>query len=294
MAKANDHLHILTTSTSSPVPMPASLIASIERAATGALQADFVADPLLGPGLSLCNSYLSSVVKRHGGLLDAAVCEGLERSGEYLVLRQVEMPITDAAESIVATNTPESLVGLTASAHGPYRRVAIFDLIAIHLTTGAAKIIEIKRGGGETEVRKRRLIERDLRCARLQLPSFLRPRFDCEPRSYESWLLDYYGRSGFSDGLTVTREGIDTMFGVPVRQLVDAVTDRLRVEVFREVPRLLTIAQNILLAADDGSLQAHPFANPVKPKPAGRQGVNDNAVAPRAKARGKASRPTVQ
>lgn len=293
MAKAN-HLTNLTSTVSSVVPLPATLIASIERAAAGALQADFAADPLLGPGLGLFNSFLSSSVKRHGGLIDAAVCEALERSGEYLVLRQVDMPITDAAEALVATNTPESLVGLTATAHGPYRRVAIFDLIAIHLKTGAAKIIEIKRGGGVTEVRKRRLIERDLRCAKLQLASFLRPRFDCEPRSYESWLLDYYGRSGFSDSLTVTREGIDALFGVPVRDLVEAVTDRLRVEVLREVPRLLTVAQNMLLAANDGSLQAHPFANPVSPKPARQQGVNDNAAAPRVKARGRASRPTVQ
>jgi hypothetical protein len=293
MAKA-DHRPTLTSSTSSVVPLPASLIASVERAAAGALQADFVADPLLGPGLSVCNSYLSSVVKRHGGLIEAAICEALERSGEYLVLRQVEMPITDAAEALVATNTPEALAGLTATAHGPYRRVAFFDLIAIHLKTGAAKIIEIKRGGGVTEVRKRRLIERDLRCARLQLPSFLRPRFDCEPRSYESWLLDYYGRSGFSDGLTVTREGLDALFGVPVRDLVDAVTDRLQAEVLREVPRLLTVAQNMLGAANDGSLEAHPFANPAKPKPARRQAVNDNAAMTRAKARGGIPRPTVQ
>lgn len=210
------------------------------------------------------------------------------------MLRQVEMPITDAAESIVATNTPEALVGLTASAHGPYRRVAFFDLIAIHLRTGAAKVIEIKRGSGVTEVRKRRLIERDLRCARLQLPSFLRPRFDCEPRTFESWLLDYYGRSGFSDSLTVTREGIDALFGVPIRELVEAVTDRLRGEVLREVPRLLSVAQNMLQAADDGSLRTHPFANPVRPKPARQHGVNDNAALPRVNARGKTPRPMVQ
>ncbi|MCO5089449.1 hypothetical protein [Bosea sp. (in: a-proteobacteria)] len=50
-----------------PIPLPFSnMIASVERTAAGALQADFVADPLLGPGLSVCNSYLSSVVKRHG------------------------------------------------------------------------------------------------------------------------------------------------------------------------------------------------------------------------------------
>lgn len=293
MAK-EDHRTNLTSSTSSIVPLPASLIASVERAAAGALQADFVADPLLGPGLGLFNSFLSSSVKRHGGLIETAIGEALERSGEYLVLRQVEMPITDAAESIVATNTPEALVGLTASAHGPYRRVAFFDLIAIHLKTGAAKIIEIKRGSGVTEVRKRRLIERDLRCARLQLPSFLRPRFDCEPRSYESWLLDYYGRSGFSDSLTVTREGIDALFGVPVRELVEAVTDRLRDEVLREVPRLLSVAQNMLQAADDGSLRTHPFANPVTPKPARERGVNDNAALPRVNARGKTPLPMVQ
>lgn len=293
MAKAN-HRTNLTSSTSTVMPLPASLIASVERAATGALQADFVADPLLGAGLGLFNSFLSSSVKRHGGLIEVAICEALERSGEYLVLRQVEMPITDAAESIVATNTPESLVGLTASAHGPYRRVAFFDLIAIHLKTGAAKIIEIKRGSGVTEVRKRRLIERDLRCAKLQLASFLRPRFDCEPRSYESWLLDYYGRSGFSDSLTITREGINQLFGVPVRELVEAVTDRLRVEVLREVPRLLTVAQNMLLAADDGSLRAHPFANPVTPKSARQRGANDNTALPRVKPRGRVSRPTVQ
>jgi hypothetical protein len=78
------------------------------------------------------------------------------------------------------------------------------------------------------------------------------------------------------------------------RDLVDAVTDRLRAEVRREVPRLLSVAQNMLGAANDGSLEAHPFANPVKPKPARRPVVNESATMTRAKARSGTLRPTIQ
>ncbi len=269
-------LSSLTSSTSQLVPLPVSLIASIERAVTGALQADFAHDPLLGIGLGSFNSVLSSAVKRHGGVVEEAICYALESSGRYIVLRQVEMPITDAAEALVASNSSKNLSGFVTTAFGPHRRVAYFDMIAIDTETGCATVVEIKRGSGTTEVKKRKLIERDLQCARLQLRSFLQPRYGCELNAYNSVLIDYYGRSGFPAALTVTREGIDALFGVPVMHLVDGVTARFRTELLRVVPRLLTIAQNMVTAETDGSLVAHPFANPVAVTPKPKVAANDD------------------
>ena len=49
------------------------LMAAAEAALDGAFRATFVPDPLLGPGLSQLGSVLASMVKRLGGLIEAAM-----------------------------------------------------------------------------------------------------------------------------------------------------------------------------------------------------------------------------
>lgn len=71
-------------STTAPrAPIPADLMARIEQAVSGAGSAQFAVDPLLGPSLSAMTSFLASVVKRSGGVIEDALYAALIRHRRF-------------------------------------------------------------------------------------------------------------------------------------------------------------------------------------------------------------------
>jgi hypothetical protein len=92
-----------------PVALSPELLASAKTTVSTAISTTFVTDTLLGPGLSHAMSAISSTVKRHGSLIERSIVDALERSNQYIVLRNVAMPITTAAERLVAGNSPADL-----------------------------------------------------------------------------------------------------------------------------------------------------------------------------------------
>lgn len=228
--------------------LSAELLASAKSAIATAVRSTFHPDPLLGPGLSHTISVIGSAVKRHGHLLEQGICEALEHSDRFIVETNVVMPITLASESLVAGNSPGALSTLSIASDTESRQVAHLDLIAVDVDKAKAFILEIKRGSGATELKKRKQTERLLLAAKLQGKSFLRT-LGYEVESVEAFVVDWCGRSAFPPSLTVTREGVDALFGVPVTATVEAMTGVMRRELRDALPRLLELArtQDVLL-----------------------------------------------
>ena len=231
---------------SPPRALPADLLARIEKAVAGASSAEFAVDPLLGHSLSAVTSFLTSVVKRSGAVIEDALYAALVRNRRFLVMQQVRVPITRAAEMYVQENGPGRVGELALASDGATVRVGHFDMIVIDQQRSVAMVIEIKRGSGITESKKRKATERDLACARLQLASYLRTLLGIKLKHYRCHVIDFYGRSGFRDELTVTREGLDNLFGVPVIPTIDAALSALEARMVARVPPMLQIAQERL------------------------------------------------
>lgn len=234
-------------------PIPADLLARIEKAVSGAGSAKFAVDPLLGPSLSAVTSFLTSVVKRSGGVIEDALYAALVRNRRFLVMQQVRIPITRAAEMYVQENGPARVGELALASDGATVRTGYFDMVVIDQQRSVAMVIEIKRGSGITESKKRRQTECDLACARLQLASYLRTLLGIKLKTYRCHVIDFYGRSGFRDELTVTRDGLDALFGVPVTPTIDAALGALEARVLARVPPMLQIAQERLADRAAGS-----------------------------------------
>ncbi len=226
--------------------LPADLLARIEKTVSGAGCAEFAVDPLLGHSLSAVTSFLTSVVKRSGAVIEDALYAALVRNRRFLVMQQVRIPITRAAEMYVAENGPARVGELSLASDGATVRVGHFDMVVIDLQRSVAMVIEIKRGSGITESKKRKSTERDLACARLQLASYLRTLLGIKLKHYQCHVIDFYGRSGFRDGLTVTRDKLDALFGVPVTLTIDAALSALEARMLARVPPMLQIAQERL------------------------------------------------
>jgi hypothetical protein len=224
-----------------PQACGSELLTAAEAAVDGALRATFVPDPLLGPGLSQLGSVLASVVKRHGGLIEMSITDVLERSGRYIVLRGVAMPITVPTQELVRASTLAQLGDMSIALSGPVAQTVFLDLIVIDRHERRAIIAEVKRGSGKNEARKIHQVAWVLRCAQVQGRAFL-ASLGFEVASARAVLIDVYGRAGYDDDLTVTGAAIDRLFAVPVTAAVEAVTAVLRGRLRAAVPDLLTVA----------------------------------------------------
>lgn len=227
------------------------LLAATEAAVDGALDAIFIPDPLLGPGLSQFASVLASIVKRHGLLLETAAAEALERSGRYLVLRNLAMPITEPTQELLRDSTPDLLRGRSIALAGSVAQTVFLDLVAIDTKERRAIIAEIKRGSGKSERRKIDQVEWILRAAQLQGRSFA-ASLGFQVSSARAVLIDVYGRAGFSEDLTVAGADLDTLFGVPVADALATVTAVLAARLRAVLPDLVEAAY-VTAGGADGS-----------------------------------------
>lgn len=224
-----------------PQACGSELLTAAEAAVDGALKATFVPDPLLGPGLSQLGSVLASVVKRHGGLIEMSMTDVLERSGRYIVLRGVAMPITTPTQELVRASTLAQLGDMSIAISGAVAQTVFLDLIVVDRHESRAIIAEVKRGSGKNEARKIHQVEWTLRCAQVQGRAFL-ASLGFEVASARAVLIDIYGRAGYGDDLTVSGPEIDRLFAVPVTAAVEAVTAVLQRRLRAAVPDLLTVA----------------------------------------------------
>ncbi len=216
-----------------------ALVRAARAAVAGALAGEFPEDPIIGRDLGRALSCVNSVVKRHGGLLEASIAGALMVSERFDVLTNVTLPLTKGAQQLLAArNHDENLAKIRLSADSEADSIVKVDLVVVDPEVGWAGAYEIKRGNGVTEHGKRRPAIQKLRAARLVLASHLRllgyDTVDCTT----SAVIDYYGGSGFEAKFTLTRNDLDRHFGVPVIATVDAVTDALREALQAELPRL--------------------------------------------------------
>ena len=216
-----------------------ALIRAAQAAVAGALAGEFPEDPIIGRDVSRAISCISSVVKRHGPLLETGIADALKASDRFIVLTNVSLPLTKGAKQLLAARNPdESLARIKLAANSEADGIVKVDLVVVDPDTGWAGVYEVKRGNGATEHRKRRPTIQNLRASRLVAASYLEQLGYGPIDRTTSAVIDYYGASGFDPNFTLTREDLDEHFGVPVVATVDALTDALREALHAELPRL--------------------------------------------------------
>ena len=228
-------------------------IARASRAViANAMAGDFPVDPVIGAEWSKTFSIINSVVKRHGLLIQKTLSDALAASGRFEILTDVPLPITEAANDLLTSkNCERDLAKIRLKADSKTVRMVTVDLIVVDTENGWAGVYDVKRGNGATESGKRRPIEFGLRAGRLVLASFLSKYGYDDIRSVTSAVIDYYGASGFSKELKLTREELDEHFGVPVLETIDAMTAELQRALHLEMRTLLVPALSRLPRSAD-------------------------------------------
>jgi hypothetical protein len=224
-----------------PSVSDAALAHAAKTVVANAVSATFNEDPVIGPDLSRAIAVVNSVVKRHGFLLESTLASGLAASGRFDVLVEVAIPVTDAAqELLLARNSAEALARINIRADASAERIVTIDLVVIDPEVGWAGAYEVKRGNGAIDGRSRRPIEHDLKATRMVLASYLAKRGYPNITRVTTGVIDYYGGTGFSKELKISRNDLDGHFGVPVRERLDKVTTCLRTALHGELPYLFS------------------------------------------------------
>jgi hypothetical protein len=225
---------------STPVVSPAAIARDCRAVVANAMAGDFPIDPVIGADLSKSFSVINSVVKRHGLLIQRTLGDALAASGRFEIMTEVRVPITEAAQDLLTSNNSHrDLAKIQLKADSKTTRMVPLDLIVVDTESGWAGVYDVKRGNGMTESRKRGPIELDLRAARLVLASFLAKCGYDGIRTVTSAVIDFYGASGFSKDMKLTKDELDEHFGVPVVDTVDAMTAELQRALHAEMRNLL-------------------------------------------------------
>jgi hypothetical protein len=260
-----------------PLVSPAAIARASRAVIANAMAGDFPIDPVIGPDLSKSFSIINSVVKRHGLLIQRTLGDALAASGRFEILTEVPLPITEAAHDLLTSqNTDGDLAKIRLKADSKTLRMVTIDLVVVDTESGWAGAYDVKRGNGTTESRKRRPIELDLRAARLILASFLSKYGYDGIRTVTSGVIDYYGASGFSKEMKLTREELDEHFRVPVLDTIDAMTAELQRALHAEMRNLLMPALTNLPHAADQALGADIIVPPLAETPEAE--IRDNAI----------------
>jgi hypothetical protein len=246
-----------TSIDTAPLVSPAAIARASRAVIANAMAGDFPIDPVIGADLSKSFSIINSVVKRHGLLIQRTLGDALAASGRFDILTEVRLPITEAAHDLLTSdNSDRDLRKIKLKADSNTLRMVAIDLVVVDTESGWAGAYDVKRGNGATESRKRGPIELDLRATRLILASFLAKCGYDRIHSVTSAVIDYYGASGFSKEMRLTRELLDEHFGVPVVDTVEAMTAELQRALHAEMRNLLTPALTNLPRATDQALGA--------------------------------------
>jgi hypothetical protein len=216
-----------------------ALVHAARAAVLGAVAAKFPSEPLFDPALSRVLSTCSSVVKRHGRLLEVALIEVLAESGAE-VWQGVKIPYTRADFAFVAS--PDYALNRNRLLSHDKDDVAGWfdaDVLAVDESAGWAAALQVRRGGGATEPGKRKRAEREIRALNLSLAAWLRQQGFARIETATAVAVDWLGQAGFSEDVVVHGEELDQFLGVPATAKIAAMSDVLRHELDRQMNELL-------------------------------------------------------
>lgn len=142
---------------------------AVERAARlaveGALEGTFSIDPIVGPELSRSFSFVSSVIQRHGTLIQRTLADTLAASGRFEIMTETPIPITAVATDLLASrNSDRDLARIRLDSDTKATRMVHVDMIVVDIEHAWAGAYDLKRA--TAKLRSRAENRSNTTCAR--------------------------------------------------------------------------------------------------------------------------------
>jgi hypothetical protein len=212
--RINEFTHLL--------PVSAEVDATIHR--LGAKE--FVTDPVVERRYSRITSIVSSAYKRHGAIIEKAFVAALKESPHLTVWAEPDFRVSAAGERLADGDATASGSAFSYL-EDAYERVLQVDLLVFDSRNRKLGSYECKRGFGYHDSGKKRSMLRDLRCIQMLLKSYGEKR-GLDVGRAEARIIFYYGTCSVGSRWALTREDLDSHFGAPVTEAVEAVNQYFR------------------------------------------------------------------
>lgn len=186
----------------------------------------FREDPIAGKHYARVTSIVSSAYKRHGKILEAAICERLRDNNRLSVWSDPTFSISAAAEGLVHTSSRSDCFA-SQLPYGEAARTVQVDIVVYDNLHHSLRTYEVKRGNGEHDAGKVRSIMRDLICTHVLLKSYGQNCGHYVDRA-EAKIIYYYGVRSIPAPISLVREDLDDHFGYPVVEAVEQVNTYFR------------------------------------------------------------------
>lgn len=225
-----DHLtwdDVNNGSSEETIELPRELCDLVDSGLKASFGQTFAHDALLGDALTQVRGSLDSALKRHGKLLEEAIAYSFARhTSRFEVMEQVSVTLSKESIALINANPSKSLEKLNIPTSGTRGKRIVVDLVVFDHETGDLHIISVKRGNGTQGGSAARNARRDLSAAGLAVRQIMLG--DGFPvQNLKKILIDWYGRSGIVAREKISRDCVDSYFGIPITPFVDAMSDYL-------------------------------------------------------------------
>lgn len=192
----------------------------------------FKPDPLAGKHFSRMVSLFSSAYKRHGYILESAILQRLKQNPDFAVWTDPKFFVSKAADELVAKliAEPTKAIGQEVP-YGDEARTLQVDIVVWDKKQKTITAYEIKRGHGDHDSGKKRSIQRDLLCVQVLLKSYAMYK-GLHAEEASSRIIFYYGRCSIPKPFSLTKDELDSHFGMSVVAEVEAVNMHFRRRLF--------------------------------------------------------------
>jgi hypothetical protein len=190
----------------------------------------FEEDPIAGVRYSRQTSIISSAYKRHGGILEIALREGLRESNRHRIWKDDVFKVSGEADALANTQDFEACRQTTLP-YGSSVRTLQIDMIAFDNADDSIRAYEIKRGHGRHDAGKIRSMMRDLKCIQVLLKSYAEVA-KLKPASAESKIIFYYGFRSIPRPWSLVKEELDEHFGFPIVEKMEQANDYFRTRLY--------------------------------------------------------------
>ncbi len=188
----------------------------------------FRIDPIGGEKYSRQTSIVSSAYKRHGQILELAIRHRLSQSAYFDVWHESVFKVSDISDrAIRGRNADIPDGGLIELPYGDAGRSLQVDAFVYDRRISSLRSYEIKRGNGNFDAGKKRLLLSDVLFTQSLLRSYGTSR-GYKSSVVESRVICYFGIRALPDPLSIIGSELDDHFVYPVQAHVERVNGYFR------------------------------------------------------------------
>lgn len=200
---------------------------TLNAALTKLADTSFRSDPIGGAKYSRATSIISSAYKRHGQILGRALLERLKDCGRFQVWTEDEFKLGPASRLELQKAMPPAAYREISMLYGEYDQTIPVDLLVFDSATGGIGSYNVKRGNGEYDAGKKRLILNELLRTQMHLRDYARS-MGLPARGATAYIVFYYGLRSIPEPFSLVGDDLDQHFGFPVQAAIEAVNARFR------------------------------------------------------------------